>query len=237
MAIRGDNSILVTVANHQELWYIPPPSGNMPVDPMRNQLPLSATTLLDDTLCLSLGVSRYSFLSPAWPWRWLHIFAGVYVTLFEIGGFVVLFTWLPVLGFGIVCTPAGYARGCLKVFVVSRLLSAIKWIIVLTLLATMGWHLRIAWQNVAAKCRQSKADKTPIHMAESAWINLAIHLEKRFTKIAPLGSMLGPNGRGLDSGKSSRNSSQLDEQHGSNWAGEFPRPLFCNELLTPCQIW
>ncbi len=34
MAIRGDNSILVTVANHQELWYIPPPSGNMPVDPL-----------------------------------------------------------------------------------------------------------------------------------------------------------------------------------------------------------
>src|ERR1700679_3565545 len=34
MAIRGDNSILVTVANHQELWYIPPPGGNMPVDPL-----------------------------------------------------------------------------------------------------------------------------------------------------------------------------------------------------------
>ena len=34
IAIRVDNSILVTVANHQELWYIPPPSGNLPVDPL-----------------------------------------------------------------------------------------------------------------------------------------------------------------------------------------------------------
>jgi hypothetical protein len=34
LAIRGDNSILVTVMNHQELWYIPPPSANMPVDPL-----------------------------------------------------------------------------------------------------------------------------------------------------------------------------------------------------------
>ncbi|HZC81184.1 MAG TPA: hypothetical protein VE222_05605, partial [Nitrospiraceae bacterium] len=34
VAIRGDNSILVTVANHQELWYIPPSSANVPVDPL-----------------------------------------------------------------------------------------------------------------------------------------------------------------------------------------------------------
>src|SRR5258707_11647201 len=34
MPIRGDNSILVTVANHQELWYIPPPSERMPLDPL-----------------------------------------------------------------------------------------------------------------------------------------------------------------------------------------------------------
>ena len=34
MAIRGDNSILVTVANAQELWYIPPPNANVPVDPL-----------------------------------------------------------------------------------------------------------------------------------------------------------------------------------------------------------
>src|SRR3984957_4806426 len=34
MAMRGDNSILVTVANHQELWYIPPPIAKVPVDPL-----------------------------------------------------------------------------------------------------------------------------------------------------------------------------------------------------------
>jgi hypothetical protein len=33
MAIRRDNSILVGVMNHQELWYIPPRSANEPVDP------------------------------------------------------------------------------------------------------------------------------------------------------------------------------------------------------------
>ena len=34
MAIRSDNSILVDVMNHQELWYIPPHSANVPVDPL-----------------------------------------------------------------------------------------------------------------------------------------------------------------------------------------------------------
>jgi hypothetical protein len=33
MAIRRDNSVLVGVMNHQELWYIPPRSPNVPVDP------------------------------------------------------------------------------------------------------------------------------------------------------------------------------------------------------------
>jgi hypothetical protein len=33
LAIRGDNSILVTVLNHKELWYIPP-SANGPVAPL-----------------------------------------------------------------------------------------------------------------------------------------------------------------------------------------------------------
>src|ERR1700751_4439915 len=34
MAIRRDSSILVTVMNHQELWYVPPLSTNIPVDPL-----------------------------------------------------------------------------------------------------------------------------------------------------------------------------------------------------------
>jgi hypothetical protein len=35
MAIRRDNSILVTVLNHKELWYVPPAAANAPVDPLR----------------------------------------------------------------------------------------------------------------------------------------------------------------------------------------------------------
>ena len=34
MAIRRDSSILVTVMNHQELWYVPPQGANVPVDPL-----------------------------------------------------------------------------------------------------------------------------------------------------------------------------------------------------------
>jgi hypothetical protein len=34
VAIRGDNSMLVTVMNKQELWYIPPPIAHIPVDPL-----------------------------------------------------------------------------------------------------------------------------------------------------------------------------------------------------------
>ena len=34
MAIRRDSSILVTVMNHQELWYVPPRSAKVPVDPL-----------------------------------------------------------------------------------------------------------------------------------------------------------------------------------------------------------
>src|SRR5271166_5904504 len=34
MAVRADRSILVTVANRNELWYIPPPDTNVPVDPV-----------------------------------------------------------------------------------------------------------------------------------------------------------------------------------------------------------
>lgn len=34
IVIRGDNSILVTVMNHRELWYIPRPTSNIPVDPV-----------------------------------------------------------------------------------------------------------------------------------------------------------------------------------------------------------
>lgn len=34
MAMRGDSSILVTVANRNELWYIPPPDAHVPVDPV-----------------------------------------------------------------------------------------------------------------------------------------------------------------------------------------------------------
>jgi hypothetical protein len=35
LAIRRDNSILVTVATRKELWYLPPPREGAPVDPMR----------------------------------------------------------------------------------------------------------------------------------------------------------------------------------------------------------
>jgi hypothetical protein len=34
MAVRADRSILVTVANRDELWYIPPPDAKVPVDPV-----------------------------------------------------------------------------------------------------------------------------------------------------------------------------------------------------------
>jgi hypothetical protein len=34
IVIRDDNSILVTVMNHRELWYIPLPSSKIPVDPV-----------------------------------------------------------------------------------------------------------------------------------------------------------------------------------------------------------
>ena len=33
LAIRRDNSVLVTVANHKELWYVPPVHGPVPVEP------------------------------------------------------------------------------------------------------------------------------------------------------------------------------------------------------------
>ena len=34
LAIRGDNSVLVTVANQSELWYVPPVHGSGPVEPI-----------------------------------------------------------------------------------------------------------------------------------------------------------------------------------------------------------
>jgi hypothetical protein len=34
MAVRADGSILVTVANRNELWYVPPPDPNGQVDPV-----------------------------------------------------------------------------------------------------------------------------------------------------------------------------------------------------------
>ena len=34
LAVRADSSILVTVANRNELWYVPPPGANVPVDPV-----------------------------------------------------------------------------------------------------------------------------------------------------------------------------------------------------------
>ena len=34
MAIRSDHSLLVTVMNHQELWYVPPVNAAVPVEPM-----------------------------------------------------------------------------------------------------------------------------------------------------------------------------------------------------------
>ena len=35
LVVREDGSILVTVLNHQELWYVPPPVGALPVEPLR----------------------------------------------------------------------------------------------------------------------------------------------------------------------------------------------------------
>jgi len=35
LVIRADHSILVTVANQQELWWVPPPTGKLPVQPSR----------------------------------------------------------------------------------------------------------------------------------------------------------------------------------------------------------
>ena len=35
LAVRSDNSVLVTAMNKKELWYVPPPAGNLPVDPVR----------------------------------------------------------------------------------------------------------------------------------------------------------------------------------------------------------
>ena len=34
MAVRADSSILVTVANRNQLWYIPPRNANVPVEPV-----------------------------------------------------------------------------------------------------------------------------------------------------------------------------------------------------------
>src|SRR5215472_9278971 len=33
LAVRSDNSVLVTVLNHQELWYVPPSNQEQPVEP------------------------------------------------------------------------------------------------------------------------------------------------------------------------------------------------------------
>ena len=34
LVVRSDNSILVTALNHKELWYVPPSSGESPVEPL-----------------------------------------------------------------------------------------------------------------------------------------------------------------------------------------------------------
>ena len=33
LAVRSDNSVLVTVLNHQELWYVPSSNDEQPVEP------------------------------------------------------------------------------------------------------------------------------------------------------------------------------------------------------------
>ena len=33
LAVRGDGSILVTVLNHKQLWYVPAPANDLPVTP------------------------------------------------------------------------------------------------------------------------------------------------------------------------------------------------------------
>ena len=35
LAVRADHSILVTAMNHNELWYVPPPTGKLPVEPLK----------------------------------------------------------------------------------------------------------------------------------------------------------------------------------------------------------
>ena len=34
LAVRADGSILVTVLNHKQLWYVPAPDGSQPVTPV-----------------------------------------------------------------------------------------------------------------------------------------------------------------------------------------------------------
>lgn len=34
LAVRADGSILVTVLNHKQLWYVPAPASELPVDPV-----------------------------------------------------------------------------------------------------------------------------------------------------------------------------------------------------------
>ena len=34
LAVRADGSILVTVLNHKQLWYVPAPHGSQPVTPV-----------------------------------------------------------------------------------------------------------------------------------------------------------------------------------------------------------
>jgi hypothetical protein len=53
LAIRDDNSILVTAANHQELWYVPPSSANVPVNPLLLCIfPQSAMGRMADDFCI-----------------------------------------------------------------------------------------------------------------------------------------------------------------------------------------
>ncbi len=60
LAIRYDNSILVTVATRKELWYVPPPREGAQVDPMLlHTFDEMATGIVDVTMLLGwfTGVS------------------------------------------------------------------------------------------------------------------------------------------------------------------------------------
>jgi hypothetical protein len=57
LAVRADSSILVTVANRNELWYVPPMDANLPVDPVLlytfSQSAMGIVEIAPDIFCIA----------------------------------------------------------------------------------------------------------------------------------------------------------------------------------------